>query len=140
MCLLSVILKYCVYFLICSLSLLLYVQLTLIQCLPFNSDSHKVINRLASFLSLVYSIHHRLFNMFLVIFISKSFSVVVRVDKVEVNVRVAASRLHVRPDDIFLGGTKIKSTWTQLTWDLQKSPSLPPMRPSTSSNTPVSTI
>ena len=56
--------------------------------------------------------------MFLVIFISESFSVVVRVDKVEVNVRVAASRLHVRPDDIFLGVTKIKSTWTQLqfTW------------------------
>ena len=34
MCLLSVILKYCVYFLKCSLSLLLYVQLTLIQGLP----------------------------------------------------------------------------------------------------------
>ena len=53
--------------------------------------------------------------MFLVIFISESFSVVVRVDKVEVNVRVAASRLHVRPDDIFLGGKKINSTWTW-TW------------------------
>ena len=41
---------------------------------------------------------------------NERFSVVVRIDKVEINVRVAALCFHMRPDHIFLGKTKIRRT------------------------------
>ena len=46
--------------------------------------------------------------IFQVAFSDERLSVVVGVDKVEVNVRVAAFCLHMRPDHIFLGKTKMK--------------------------------
>ena len=46
--------------------------------------------------------------IFQVVFSDERLSVVVGVDKVEVNVRVAAFCLHMRPDHIFLGKTKMK--------------------------------
>ena len=39
---------------------------------------------------------------------NERFSVVVRIDKVEINVRVAALCFHMRPDHIFLGKTRIR--------------------------------
>ena len=71
--------------------------------------------------------------------------VVIRVDEVKVNIRVATFRHHVGPYHVFL--KEKKTVFIQAskqrkdkTWDLQKRPSLPPTRPSTSSKTPVSTI
>ena len=42
------------------------------------------------------------------LFSNGRFSVIIWVDKVEVNVRVAAFCLHMGPDHIFLGKTKMK--------------------------------
>ena len=47
-------------------------------------------------------------NIFQAVLSDERLSVVVGVDKVEVNVRVAAFCLHMRPDHIFLGKTKMK--------------------------------
>ena len=47
-------------------------------------------------------------NIVQVVLSDERLSVVVGVDKVEVNVRVAAFCLHMGPDHIFLGKTKMK--------------------------------
>ena len=47
-------------------------------------------------------------NIFQAVLSDERLSVVVWVDKVEVNVRVAAFCLHMGPDHIFLGKTEIK--------------------------------